>query len=173
MESQRIVRLTERQRLCLRLVHAHMSSKEIAARVGIEPGTVDQHIKTAMSILGVSDRRAAARILTEYEERERSPDQSPRITANPETTRFAPSTEDEWQPGRRLPSEAMKEEQAAFDTSPPAGRPALPLPIGGARPDHAGWRRRLLWIAVIAIGMALVIGVLVSALEALTRVVRN
>jgi DNA-binding CsgD family transcriptional regulator len=67
MDSLRISRLTDRQRLCLRLVHAHLSSKEIATRVGIEPGTVDQHIKAAMLILGVCDRRAAARMLADHE----------------------------------------------------------------------------------------------------------
>ena len=61
MDADRLARLTDKQRACLRLVYAHMSSKEIAPHLGVEPGTVDQYIKAAMRILGVSDRRAAAR----------------------------------------------------------------------------------------------------------------
>jgi DNA-binding CsgD family transcriptional regulator len=170
MESSRIARLTDRQRLCLRLVHAHLSSKEIAPRVGIGPGTVDQHIKAAMQVLGVSDRRAAAWILAEYEERDPPAHQSPRIFGDPDLTGFATSPEDEWRPNRRVSSEAVKEEQAAL-AHPPAGWPAPP--IGSARPDSVGWRGRLAWIAAITVGMALAVGVLVSALEALTRIVRN
>ena len=67
MDEHRLKHLTEKQRECLRLVYAHMSSKEIAKQLGVEPGTVDQYVKTAMRILGVSERRAAARILAANE----------------------------------------------------------------------------------------------------------
>jgi hypothetical protein len=48
-------------------VHAHLTSKEIAPLLGIEPGSVDQHIKAAMKVLGVTDRRTAARMLHSFE----------------------------------------------------------------------------------------------------------
>src|SRR4249919_2885828 len=67
MSDERLDRLTDKQRECLRLVYAHLSSKEIAPRLRVEPGTVDQYIKAAMRTLGVSDRRAAARMLAEQE----------------------------------------------------------------------------------------------------------
>jgi DNA-binding CsgD family transcriptional regulator len=67
MNHERLARLTEQQRVCLRLVFAHMTSKEIAPQLGIEPGSVDQHIKAAMRTLGAPDRRSAARMLAEYE----------------------------------------------------------------------------------------------------------
>ncbi|MEA3042671.1 MAG: hypothetical protein QOJ53_292 [Sphingomonadales bacterium] len=67
MNHERLARLTEQQRVCLRLVFAHMTSKEIAPRLGIEPGSVDQHIKAAMRVLGAPDRRSAARMLAEHE----------------------------------------------------------------------------------------------------------
>ena len=69
MDGERIGRLTEQQRVCLRLVYSHLTSKEIAPRLGIAPNSVDQHIKAAMRTLGVSDRRAAAFILAQYESR--------------------------------------------------------------------------------------------------------
>jgi DNA-binding CsgD family transcriptional regulator len=67
MDRDRLDRLTEQQRACLRMVYQHMTSKEIAPRLGIEPGSVDQHIKAAMRRLGVGERRAAARMLAEHE----------------------------------------------------------------------------------------------------------
>ena len=51
MDAKRLARLTEQQRLCLRYVYAHMTSKEIAPLLGIEPNSVDQHIKAAMRVL--------------------------------------------------------------------------------------------------------------------------
>src|SRR5687768_14685967 len=67
MDQHRLARLTEQQRTCLRHVYSHLTSKEIAPLMGIEPGSVDQHIKGAMRVLGVGDRRAAARMLAEHE----------------------------------------------------------------------------------------------------------
>jgi DNA-binding NarL/FixJ family response regulator len=42
--AQRVARLTPAQLDCLRLVNEHLSSKEIAVRLGISPHTVDQRI---------------------------------------------------------------------------------------------------------------------------------
>jgi DNA-binding CsgD family transcriptional regulator len=77
MDNDRISRLTERQCLSLRLVYAHMSSKEIARHLGIEPGSVDQHIKSAMRILGVSNRREAAKMLADSEKDSRGVSETP------------------------------------------------------------------------------------------------
>ena len=59
--------LTEKQRIALRHVHERRTTKEIAARMNIAPGSVDRIIKTAMRTLGMSDRRAAADFLAEFE----------------------------------------------------------------------------------------------------------
>lgn len=53
-------RLTQRERQCLRLVHAHFSSKQIARELGIKPGTVDRHCENAVRKLKVESRIAAA-----------------------------------------------------------------------------------------------------------------
>jgi DNA-binding CsgD family transcriptional regulator len=55
--------LTDRQIQCLLMVGAGYSSKEIARKLGISPSTVDSHISTATQILGVDDRRQAARLM--------------------------------------------------------------------------------------------------------------
>ncbi|MBW8304978.1 MAG: helix-turn-helix transcriptional regulator [Brevundimonas sp.] len=55
--------LTPRERECLRLVAAHMQSKQIARRLGISPSTVDRHCEKAMRKLQASDRVTAALML--------------------------------------------------------------------------------------------------------------
>jgi DNA-binding CsgD family transcriptional regulator len=146
MEPERIARLTDQQRACLRLVYAHMTSKEIAPLLGIEPGSVDQHIKAAMRVLGVGDRRAAARALAEYKES-----------------------------GGKLPGAGIRvqEEQSAFDPEPPRREPLLPLPLEGLRPTQVGWIKRLAWIAAIAIGIALSFGALMASAETFTRLLSD
>lgn len=63
----RISRLTAGQKKCLLLVAQHMSSKEIALRLGISPHTVDERIRRALRILGVGHRRDAALLLLRSE----------------------------------------------------------------------------------------------------------
>ena len=65
--EDRIAKLTEKQRACLRLVLMHKSSKEIARELGLQVDAVDQRIKTAMKTLGVQSRVEAARLLAETE----------------------------------------------------------------------------------------------------------
>lgn len=146
METERLDRLTEQQRACLRMVYRHMTSKEIAPLLGIEPGSVDQHIKAAMRVLGVGERRTAARLLAEHEG----------VAA----------------PGEEL---AVREEQAGFEAAsgPRAPGPRLPLPIWGSRPSDLGPWRRLAWIFAIMFLIALSFGVFLAGLEALSRVGRH
>lgn len=56
-------RLTDRERECLRLVHAHLNSKQIARRLGIKPATVDRHCENATRKLKASGRVDAALLL--------------------------------------------------------------------------------------------------------------
>jgi len=175
MDSKRIARLTEQQRACLRHVYAHLTSKEIAPRLGIEPGSVDQHIKAAMRTLGVSDRRSAARIFAEHEAAQgvqplvyQPLDIAPPL--DPGT--FGPPIESGWQ-SSGLSGGAMRENQASFRVAAPGGAPTLPFPIGTTRPGDLNWLTRLAWIAAIAIGVALAFGALVSAIEALGRLTQG
>jgi DNA-binding CsgD family transcriptional regulator len=63
MEQDRVQRLSEGQRECLRMVLLHMSSKDIARALDISPHTVDQRLKLAMKALGAPTRVEAARLL--------------------------------------------------------------------------------------------------------------
>ena len=171
MDPKRIARLTEQQRACLRHVYAHLTSKEIAPLMGIEPGSVDQHIKAAMKTLGVGDRRTAARIFAEYEGRDESPAIAypPLDSGSPhDHYNFVPPIVSGWQPHESAGG-SMREEQAFFRVATPGGSPTFPLPIGSSKPGDLNWPMRLVWIAVIAIGVALAFGALVSAIEALGR----
>lgn len=174
MEPDRLARLTDKQRECLRLVYAHLSSKEIAPRLGVEPGTVDQYIKAAMRILGVADRRAAARMLAEHEARIGQP-----LVYHPldialvgDPAMFGPSTG-----GQRNATfgEAMREDQARFevDPTPSLGSLRLPLPTRKGKPSDLSPLVRLGWIFGLLILIALAFGIFVTGFEALSRLGRT
>jgi len=61
--------LSDRELSCLVLVAEHLSSKEIAVRLGISPHTVDQHVRRALHRLGTPTRREAVRWLRQTHER--------------------------------------------------------------------------------------------------------
>lgn len=170
MNADRLVRLTDKQRQCLRLVYAHMSSKEIAPILGVEPGTVDQYVKAAMRILGVSDRRHAARMLAEHEAATGQPleYQSPAIAPDPESGEFRPSTGG----GQQAPSQAVREEPAVFGFFPPPAPSLLPLPIGGRKPSDFGIVKRLGSIVLLILLIALAFGLFLAGFEALSRLGR-
>jgi DNA-binding CsgD family transcriptional regulator len=56
--------LSPREIECVRLAGLGLVDKEIAARLGISPRTVGNHLHRAYGKLGVSDRRLAARRLS-------------------------------------------------------------------------------------------------------------
>src|SRR6266496_3217116 len=64
--AARVCRLSPGQLDCLRLVDQLLSSREIAAALGISSHTVDQRIRQALATLGVERRAQAARIVAQY-----------------------------------------------------------------------------------------------------------
>src|SRR6516225_6673585 len=65
--TEAIELLTPRERECLRLVHDHLSSKQIGRQLGISKHTVDTHLDKARQRLGVEDRYEAARLLAAHD----------------------------------------------------------------------------------------------------------
>lgn len=63
----RVYSLSAGQRDCLRLVNAHLSSKEIARKLNISRHTVDQRIALACRKLEAANRREAAVLLAQYD----------------------------------------------------------------------------------------------------------
>jgi DNA-binding CsgD family transcriptional regulator len=172
MDAERLARLTEAQRTCLRMVFMHMSSKDIARELGISPHTVDQRLKAAIQILGVDSRVEAARILARAEG---GGTYQPLVYQTPDIAAGAPIAampilvdhgEADSFSGR-----AMREDQAAFDAALRQSHSTmtLPLPIGGAKPDDLKPWQRLGWAIAIMFGVALTFGVFLAGVEALSR----
>jgi len=177
MDRDRVARLTDGQRECLRMVYRHMETKEIARILGISPDGVNLRIKTAMRTLDVNRRRDAALILAEAEGTEPYPSlvYPPRdIATAPEPLTIGASTEGERQQHGAASVGAMREEQSVFEAAPPLRSQGfrLPLPIKGGRPSDLGSLHRLGWIFAVMLLIALTFGVFLAGVEALSRLGR-
>lgn len=182
MESDRIEKLTEAQRICLRMVLMHLSSKDIARELGISPHTVDQRLRMAIQVLGVANRFEAARILARYE----SPNayQPTYQSAVYQTPHVAPAAvhatvgSSDMSGARQggdtgFHGSAVREEQIAFRTPAFAAGGGhfvnLPIPTPGRERNDLNIVQRLGWIVSIAIASALAFGGLLAGLDALKR----
>jgi DNA-binding CsgD family transcriptional regulator len=164
MSDDRTARLTESQRVYLRLVLAHRSSKEIAQELDISAHTVDKRIKEAMRILGVGTRFEAARILASEEAlepgRQLGP-QPPDLATNPDfAAGHAAATEGTASGTERsdpTASEAREHDRAPFP---------LPFPLfARSRRPLSAWQRAG-WMIGLVIGLAMATGILLSGLIA-------
>jgi DNA-binding CsgD family transcriptional regulator len=63
-----LARLSERQRQCLARVAQGYTSKEIGRQLGLSPSTVDNHVRSALERLNMSDRCEAARLFRENQD---------------------------------------------------------------------------------------------------------
>ncbi len=166
-----IDKLTSRQLDCLRLVARHLSSKEIAAELGISPHTVDQRIRQALQILSVERRSQAARIVID----ETGPyqhliHQSPDIAAVPI---------DEQQEGAisyqiRHADRAGGTGETGFETEQ-RSQPRSPLVLPFATTSHPSnvmsVGQKLTWIVIIAVGATFSAGMYLAGLESLSRMI--
>jgi DNA-binding CsgD family transcriptional regulator len=177
MDRERVARLSEGQRECLRMVYRHMETKEIARKLGLSPDGVTQRIKAAMRILGVNRRRDAAMILAQSEGTGSYPPlvYPPRdIAIAPDPATFAASTEWKRQQYGAASVGAMREDQAVFQTAPLLRSKGLrlPLPMWGGRPSDLSSLQRLGWVLAVMFVAAFMFGVFLAGLEALTRLGR-
>ena len=172
--AQRVARLTPGQLDCLRLVDQHLSSKEIAAELGISPHTVDQRVRQALATLGVERRAQAARIVAQYSgPYQRLIHQSPYIEPSARTGQSEAAVSNQIRHADR----AGKAGEAGFLTEqrPASFRPSLQLPFATrSNPrNEMSVGQRLFWIAAIAIGAAFSAGMYLAGLESLARLLRN
>lgn len=175
MESDRIHKLTEAQRVCLRMVLMHLSSKDIARELGISPHTVDQRLRLAIQALGVANRFEAARILAKYESANiyQSPVyQTPHVA--PAAVRATVDLTDIHgvrQGDNGFHGSTVREEQLAFRSPAFAtgGFVNLPIPTPGRERNDLNFVQRLGWIVAISIASALAFGGLLAGLDALKR----
>ena len=172
--AERVARLSQGQLDCLRLVDQHLSSKEIAAELGISPHTVDQRVRQSLHILGVSRRAQAARIVAQYSgPYQRLIHQSPYIPGEPDSVhpeaavshqiRHADRAGEAGGPGfitEQRPASIWPSLQPPFATR---SNPRNEMSVG----------QRLFWIVAIAIGAAFSAGMYLAGLESLARLLKS
>jgi DNA-binding CsgD family transcriptional regulator len=161
MDQGQFLRITEGQRVCLRLVFLHKTSKDIARELDISPHTVDQRLRSAIRTLGVTNRVEAARALAAFE---RGGTYQPTVYQSPDIE--LTSTPAELAPPARV-ALGGGEGQESLINSPRRWHPPFAT-YRGERND-LGVLQRLFWIFVIAVSTALSFGALLAGLQALTK----
>ena len=177
--QDRVARLSDGQRQCLALVDQHLSSKEIAIRLGISSHTVDQRVRQSLHILGVDKRGEAARMVASVMGLSSAPayqrliHQPPYIDAADAGDHQREAVDQQIRQVDRAGGTSLD----GLDTEPrPAQRwPSLPLPIATrSQPSNEmSVATRLLWIVLIAVGAAFSAGMYLAGLESLSRMVRS
>lgn len=154
MVTPRFDRVTEPQRECLRLVLTRRNSKEIAQALGISSHTVDKRLERAIAALGATSRFDAARILAEHEggvSSGRSPGTpyEPFVYQSPDIV-----------PAVGSGMLAVSEELARRGGSRDAIAAWLPIRPKGGRYNTLSMGRRLAWIGLIPVALAVAVGML-------------
>ena len=192
---QLVGQLTDGQRDCLRLVYAHMTSKDIARALDISPHTVDMRLRTAMKTLGVASRIDAARALVDAEGGTdayqpliyQTPDvaggadvgtmRAPASTTSDEYAtqhsdpRFSPDFDPSASGPPRLAGASLPFGDDTLIARGRQGERGHAVPLAGSVPwgerNTLTPGARLAWMAAIAIGSALGFGAILGALQAL------
>ena len=167
MDALGTARLTEAQRVALRLFMERKTAKQIAIELGITPKAVELRLKGARDALGVATSAEAARLLAAAEQ----PNNTFRETLGGSTEvaeagLSRPSPDIDGKSGRAAPPpdrKVLSETRAAF-THQPAGLQAglgWPFPsVGGGR-NELGLGARLLWPFLAICGIGVSVGTLV------------
>jgi DNA-binding CsgD family transcriptional regulator len=173
--AERVARLTAGQLDCLLLVNEHLSSKEIAVRLGISPHTVDQRIRGALQTLGVERRSQAARLVSKYSsEYQRLIHQSPYI--EPKRAWGDEGGADSNQI-RHAGRAGEAQGSSGFQTEQRSERPGsslqLPFATRNNPRNEMSVGLKLLWIVLIATGAAFSAGMYLAGLESLARLMSS
>jgi DNA-binding CsgD family transcriptional regulator len=181
-DADRIDRLTERQKECLRLVGLGFEIKEIARELRLSPTAVVERLRTARRILDVESSRDAARMLARQEaikDNMRHVDMPAPVA---DVTYPPPST---LQPEADTGSGASLQVQEA--TTPfIVVDPRLAMGLrdwrwpwrarGGARNDLTAWERVLaswMLMAAVSLGAAIILLAIVQLMDLLIDVSRH
>ena len=171
-----VTRLTPGQIECLLLVDRHHSSKEIAARLGISPHTVDQRIRGALEKLGVERRGEAARIVaaavpTDDPAYQRlihqSPHIDPHVVASHQEGTVSTQIRHADRAGEASPPGYLTEQSPAGFGSPLQ----LPFATRSHPSNEMSVGLRLVWIVLIAMGATFSAGMYLAGLESLSRMI--
>ncbi len=169
----RVVLLTEAQREALRSFHDRKSAKEIGRELGITHFAVNERLRSARRVLGVSTSGEAARLLAAAERG----DAYNRVVCEPE-----PLADPDRHVMFSLPGEggegssradrhaAVREEQVPYQALSYPG-PRLPLPRYRGDRNDLTIRTRLMWIGAIALGVVAALGALITISSGVVRMV--
>jgi len=174
-----VARLSDGQRQCLAFVDQHMSSKEIAIRLGISSHTVDQRVRQSLHILGVDKRGEAARMVASAMRAshdgayQRLIHQPPYIDAPPARDHQGGAVGQQIRQTDRAGGTSLDE----LDTEPRLANRWAPLPLPIATRSQPSNELsvgiRLLWIVLIAVSAAFSTGMYLAGLESLTRMMSS
>ena len=160
-------RLTEAQRVALRLFMERKTAKQIALELGITPKAVELRLKGARDALGVSTSAEAARLLAAAEQenstfRQTLGGSTEVADPQPFMSRGAVESED-GSTGRPRDRKVLSEARAAFAHQPARLQAGLgwPLPGQGDGRNELGLGARLLWPFLAICGIGVSIGTLV------------
>ncbi len=150
--------LTDAQREVLRLWHVRKSAKEIGRELGITHWAVNERLRSARRVLGVASSGEAATMLAHAEEGRTYK----RVVCDPTAVEPTPgdvmfSAPDDEQEGRF----AVREERVPFEATRRSFEWRLPLPRFWGERNDLSIRIRLLWIGLIATGLAVAVAALV------------
>jgi DNA-binding CsgD family transcriptional regulator len=147
VDESKIESLTDRQKDCLRLVARGFTSKEIGRLLELSPSTVDNHINSAVQQLNAPNRGSAARLLDEFEVRQKLPRQSAEIVLP-----------------TMLQETSIRREAGGIE--PLEGFLLSLPPVGGKRNDLDGTNRslRILQVAVVAATVAIALTIMIAGL---------
>ena len=162
-------KLSEGQRECLRRVLVRKNSKEIAIELGISPHTVDQRLRVAIQMLGVSSRFEAARCLAEHES---GGPYQPTLYQSPSLANVELLPDPNVGGGDETDRTGQEERNQDLPEAIRSDPVRRPLKLGlstsrGGRNDLSLWARAG-WIFAFAIGTAVAFGTFLTGIKALT-----
>jgi DNA-binding CsgD family transcriptional regulator len=164
----RLPKLTEAQCECLRLVNSHLTSKEIAIRVGVSRHTIDQRLDRACKTLGVSTRKEAARLFALYDPIIYEPfDIADMTTAAPDF----PDLDYREEGNDRHSDYHLSDASTPFITDGllQTQQIAMPFPQKRGDANALSIKQRLIWAVFICCVGIMISGLLIAALETLGR----
>jgi len=171
-------RLSPRHRDCLRLVYRRKRTKEIAALLGLSPGTVSGYCNEAIRILGARDRIDAAERFAAHEGVDvaaPAPAASGDVDAAPAPfssgypTVAAPS--DRHPPSGWVAGAPTDRSVELATAAVPTWRKLLPIRTEGSTSNDLGIVARLLWIPLLALLFAIGFGMLATAVRVVSDLV--
>ncbi len=173
--ADRVAKLAPGQLDCLRLVDAHLSSKEIAVELGISPHTVDQRIRQALQILGVVRRSQAARLVAQHcGTYQRLIHQPPHIETAEDSDEPEGAVSKQIRHADRA-GETRKDMGSITEQEPGSFWSSLQPPFATrSHPrNEMSVGLRLLWIVTIATGAAFSAGMYLAGPESLARLLKS